>query len=109
MKRYLLLQGVLLVLVSGFTAVSIKTAHAATSGCVPSSGTNTLQGTLDGAYYTIAVPSNWNGTLVLYSHGYVPVFAPLLNPAPDAPDAQTAGALLQEGYALAGSSYSQNG
>ena len=25
----------------------------------------------DGATYLIEVPSNWNGTLVLYSHGYV--------------------------------------
>ena len=25
----------------------------------------------DGATYLIQVPSNWNGTLVLYSHGYV--------------------------------------
>jgi pimeloyl-ACP methyl ester carboxylesterase len=57
----------------------------------------------------IAVPQNWNGTLALYSHGYTPANVPLANPAPDAPDTPTAHQLLQEGYALAGSSYSQNG
>src|SRR5436305_121583 len=72
-------------------------------------GTNTLHGTLGGANYTIAVPSNWNGTLVLYSHGYVFSSNPLNNPAPDAGDALTGATLLNQGYALAGSSYSQNG
>ncbi|HEY6407022.1 MAG TPA: prolyl oligopeptidase family serine peptidase, partial [Ktedonobacteraceae bacterium] len=62
-----------------------------------------------GAYYTISVPSNWMGTLVLYSHGYVFPGQPLLHPAPDAGDPLTEAALLQQGYALAGSSYSQNG
>jgi pimeloyl-ACP methyl ester carboxylesterase len=90
-------------------------AHAQTgaahisSSCINPSGTTTLQGALGGANYTIQVPSNWNGTLVLYSHGYVFTTSPLLNPAPDAGDPLTGAALLQQGYALAGSSYSQNG
>jgi pimeloyl-ACP methyl ester carboxylesterase len=111
MKRRLLFPLVLLILLSGFTvaAVKIKAVHATTSSCITPSGTNTLHGTLGGANYTIAVPSNWNGTLVLYSHGYVFANQPLLNPAPDAGDALTGAALLQQGYALAGSSYSQNG
>ncbi len=111
MKRRLLFPLLLLILLSGFTvaAIKIKAVHATASSCITSSGTNTLHGTLDGANYTIAVPSNWNGTLVLYSHGYVFANQPLLNPAPDAGDALTGAALLQQGYALAGSSYSQNG
>src|SRR5262249_20088379 len=72
-----------------------------------SNGTNTLQGTLDGANYIIQVPANWHGALVFYSHGYVPSGSP--NPALDAPSKPTASALLQQGYALAGSSYSQTG
>src|SRR2546428_894117 len=84
-------------------------AHAAASRCVNPSGTTTLHGTLGGANYTIAVASNWNGTLVIYSHGYVFANEPLLNPAPDAGDELTGADLLSEGYALAGSSYSQNG
>jgi len=107
MQRRFLLLLALLALVSGFTVPS--SAHAATSSCVVPGQTNTLQGTLQGANYTIAVPSNWNGTLALYSHGYVFPTQPLLKPAPDASDAASGAVLLSKGYALAGSSYSQNG
>ena len=56
----------------------------------------------DGAKYLIQVPSNWNGTLVLYSHGYViPGFS---NPAEDVGDPITGSYLLANGYALGGSS-----
>jgi hypothetical protein len=57
-------------------------AQAAVSSCVNPNGTNVLQGTLGGASYIIVVPSNWNGKLVLYSHGYV--FPGQPNPAPTA-------------------------
>jgi hypothetical protein len=109
MKRYLVIFLVLLTLLSGLTLITTKVAHAITSSCINPNGTNTLRGSLGGANYTIDVPSNWNGTLVLYSHGYVFSNRPLLNPAPDAGDPLTGAALLQQGYALAGSSYSQNG
>ncbi len=77
-----------------------------------------LKGSLpDGATYIIEVPPNWNGTLLLYSHGYVTPFLPgpagvievPLVQAPDAGDPATRGQLLQHGFALAGSSYSSNG
>jgi pimeloyl-ACP methyl ester carboxylesterase len=75
-----------------------------------------MHGQIDGANYTIEVPANWNGTLVLYSHGYAFTNNPLTlqplpvaNPAPDVGDAATGAALLAQGYALAGSSYSANG
>ncbi len=115
MKRHLLFLFVLLILLSGLTVTFTKVAHAEpgvahlSSNCITPNGTNTLSGTLGGANYTISVPSNWNGTLVLYSHGYVFTNQPLLNPAPDVGDSLTGAALLQQGYALAGSSYSQNG
>lgn len=98
-----------LAIAAGAQRVSAQAASTIKSNCSLASGTNTLHGSLDGANYTIQVPANWNGTLILYSHGYTPVFAPLANPAPDAPDQPTATKLLQEGYALTGSSYSQNG
>jgi pimeloyl-ACP methyl ester carboxylesterase len=61
----------------------------------------------DGATYRIEVPGNWNGTLLLYSHGYV---APgSQNPARDVGDATTGGWLLDHGFALAGSSYARTG
>ncbi len=109
MKRYLVIILVLLTLLSGLTLATTRAARAITSSCINPSGTNTLHGTLGGANYTIDVPSNWNGTLALYSHGYVFSNQPLDNPAPDVGDAVTGAALLQQGYALAGSSYSQNG
>ena len=115
MKRRLLFLFVLLTLLGGLMVTFTQVAHAETtvshisSSCINPSGTTTRQGTLGGAYYTYQVPSNWNGTLVLYSHGYVFANQPLLNPAPDAGDPLTRAVLLQQGYALAGSSYSQNG
>jgi pimeloyl-ACP methyl ester carboxylesterase len=55
--------------------------------------------------YKIEVPSPWNGTLVLYSHGYS--FDP--SPATDVGDPATGAWLLGHGYALAGSSYATSG
>ena len=57
----------------------------------------------DGGSWIADVPANWNGTLLLYSHGYG-----TLSPA-DAPDPATHDALLADGYALAGSSYDPSG
>jgi len=68
----------------------------------------TLTGSLpDGAAYLIQVPDNWNGTLVLYSHGIVIPGSP--NPARDVGDPLTGQYLLGHGYALAGSSYATTG
>jgi hypothetical protein len=61
----------------------------------------------DGAKYLIEVPANWNGTLVLYSHGYV--VPGESNPAEDVGDPLTGAYLLKNGYALAGSSYATGG
>jgi hypothetical protein len=61
-------------------------------------------GTLaNGTTWIADVPANWNGTLLLYSHGFGPLTAA------DAPDPATQAALLARGYALAGSSYDPNG
>jgi pimeloyl-ACP methyl ester carboxylesterase len=67
-----------------------------------------ITGTLpDGATYVIDVPPLWNGTLLLYSHGYVTPGSP--NPAEDVGDPITGGFMLAAGYALAGSSYATTG
>ncbi len=67
-----------------------------------------ITGTLpDGATYVIDVPPLWNGTLLLYSHGYVVPGSP--NPATDVGDPLTGGYMLAAGYALAGSSYATTG
>ena len=77
-------------------------------------------GEIDGAAYEILMPETWNGTLLLYSHGYrqaeaaPPSFEePNTDPDP-APgystgDTRAADALLEQGYALAGSAYASNG
>jgi len=74
---------------------------AAATGPVPQTGT------INGAAYLIEMPDNWNGVLVLYSHGYVVPGSP--NPAHDVGDPITGQYLLDHGYALAGSSYKTTG
>jgi hypothetical protein len=54
----------------------------------------------DGATWVADVPASWNGTIILFSHGFGPLTAQ------DAPDPATQADLLSLGYALAGSSYS---
>ncbi len=62
-----------------------------------------VTGTLaNGTVWIAEYPANWNGTLILYSHGFGPLTAA------DAPDPNTQAALLADGYALAGSSYDPN-
>jgi hypothetical protein len=60
----------------------------------------------NGATWTARVPAHWNGSLVLFSHGFR---IGSDNPPADAPDEDTAKALLQRGFALAGSSYAHTG
>ncbi|MDQ3714142.1 MAG: lysophospholipase [Acidobacteriota bacterium] len=72
-----------------------------------------LSGELDGAPYRIRVPRAWNGTLLLYAHGYRDKAdhpGEVENRAADvAPSAALEPVLLAQGYALAGSAYRDNG
>jgi pimeloyl-ACP methyl ester carboxylesterase len=94
--------------VGGLTTGSAAAAPATTCGGSGGSG-STLNGTLaDGATYLIQCPPGaWNGTLFLYSHGYVDPGG--ANPAEDVGDPVTGAWLLGHGYALAGSSYATTG
>ena len=83
---------------------ALTTSAAAASPTPPGTFTGTLA---DGASWVIRVPDDWNGTLLLYSHGLVPPGQE--NPAVDSPDPITGGALLDNGYALAGSSFATTG
>lgn len=56
-----------------------------------------------GAFYAIAVPDAWNGTLVIWNHGYS-----FSEPSADVDLGPLAGLQLSEGYAVAASSYSQS-
>jgi hypothetical protein len=81
-------------------ALAIFAAAASPASASTSHFTGTLA---DGATWVADVPSDWNGILLLYSHGFGPPIAA------NAPDDTTRDALLERGYALAGSSYDPNG
>jgi hypothetical protein len=104
------MQRVIIIVLSAIGVLSVSTnADAQGVPCpklLPSETCNS--GTLkDGATYLIEFPANWNGTLFLYSHGYVvPGSA---NPAQDVGDPATGAFLLANGFALAGSSYAHTG
>ncbi|MEU0897215.1 alpha/beta hydrolase family protein [Streptomyces massasporeus] len=67
-----------------------------------------LEGELSsGALYVMDVPASWNGTVLLYSHGYAPAGSP--QRAQNTPSTAARDKLLAEGYALIGSSYATNG
>ena len=91
-------------------------AHAADPPPAPAAaqpGPLDLTGELNGAAFEIRVPASWNGTLVMFAHGY--------RDAADHPgetddrSAQAFGgeaaeqAMLAAGYAIAGSAYASNG
>jgi hypothetical protein len=69
-----------------------------------------FMGTLpDGTAWRAVVPDDWNGTMLLYSHGYQPSFAGPRAPATVAPNPATEQLLLEQGYALVGSTYEATG
>jgi pimeloyl-ACP methyl ester carboxylesterase len=92
--------------VAGLTEGSVAASASTTCG----DGV-TLPGSLpDKATYLIECPTGtWNGTLLLYSHGYVAPGSKSGNPATDVGDPATGAYLLAHGFALAGSSYATEG
>jgi pimeloyl-ACP methyl ester carboxylesterase len=87
--------------------LALALATASSGAAAAAVGPVTATGNIDGAAFKIEVPANWNGTLLLYSHGYVVPGRP--NPATDAGDPITGGFLMSQGFALAGSSYKSTG
>ncbi|NIV18717.1 MAG: hypothetical protein GWN47_10015 [Woeseiaceae bacterium] len=86
-----LLRGVILAVIlhiAGFTSVNAQAV---------------LTGQTKDSFYTIAVPPAWNGTLVIWNHGYS--FNP---PGPNPGLGPLAQVQLAQGYAVAASSYSQS-
>lgn len=83
------------------------------AACTPSSAPQKhstaahLTGTLGAAGYEIQVPASWNGTLFLYSHGYVAPGGS--NGATASPDGTVRKWLLDMHFAIAGSAYSSTG
>ncbi|RKR86434.1 hypothetical protein BDK92_0660 [Micromonospora pisi] len=62
----------------------------------------------NGAYYTIAVPTRWNGSLVVHAHGG-PDLGDASDPARSTEDLERWAVMVDEGYAWAGSSYRRGG
>jgi hypothetical protein len=71
-------------------AASAQTARADT----------VLDGSAEGAFFRIVVPTHWNGDLVIYNHGFS-----LAPPAPVTDLGPLAPLQLSQGYAVAASSY----
>jgi hypothetical protein len=69
-------------------ATLIPSATASATATATAGKAREYTGTFkDGATYLIQVPANWNGTLFLYSHGYV--VPGESNPAQDVGDSDT--------------------
>ena len=69
-----------------------------------------VQGTTPtGALYAFAVPDDWNGDLIIYGHGIVDPAAPMALPTTQDGFTVLKEALLERGFAVAYSSYSENG
>ncbi|MEO3846243.1 hypothetical protein ABGB09_01120 [Streptomyces sp. B8F3] len=92
-------------------AVPLGQAHAdggPAGGTAAGSHAGSHEGSIDGAPYRIEVPDDWNGTLVLFSHGYY-----LADYLPEgvqlAAYESTERWLLEHGYALAASEYKGRG
>lgn len=87
--------------------VACSSGGASRAPLASPSPSTVLTGSIDGATYRAEIPSSWQGTLFLYSHGYV---APgQSNPVTDSPSPQITQWLLDHGYAVAGSSYRSTG
>ncbi|WP_410652349.1 alpha/beta hydrolase family protein [Amycolatopsis sp. cmx-4-54] len=63
------------------------------------------EGELEGARYLVLVPKNWNGTLMLWSHGMYSLAYPEPDRIPLTSQPTTESYLLEQGYALAASQY----
>ena len=98
----------ILAVLAAFTLVLGLVGPAATASTAAGATPSHLEGALpDGSTYVMDVPAAWNGTVLLYSHGYAPDGAP--NPAHNAPSDAVRAALLDAGYAQIGSSYPETG
>jgi len=84
-------------------ATTFAALAAAAGDTVDNATTSRWAGVLGGAAYRVEVPSNWNGKLVMYAHGYAGEGNVLAVSNPS-----IRRYLIQNGYAWAASSYSKN-
>lgn len=117
-----------LVAAVAFAGVALGTLACSSTGSeapgitrdLPDCASVACVGSIDGAEFEIVLPTDWNGALLIYSHGYQPdePFPPFFETVADAPvpapgwdsgQREVGDALLERGFALAGSAYSANG
>jgi pimeloyl-ACP methyl ester carboxylesterase len=91
--------------------VTSKAASSNTTGGVSGvqPGPLDLSGDLDGAPYRMVVPAHWNGTLLVFAHGYRAPGPDEDRTVPIAPTNADTASLMAEGYALAGTAFRSNG
>ncbi|MGH3737483.1 MAG: alpha/beta hydrolase family protein [Micromonosporaceae bacterium] len=105
------LRGAVLTAVAVLSLATASTGYADTSSRATGAREETV--TIDGVPARIVVPANWNGTLLLYSHGFRAYGG--ANPATATPSGLEAdGPAIQslltgQGYALAGSAFRTTG
>ena len=88
-------------------AISTPTGLAASPSANTHLGVQVIDGTFGpGALYRLVRPPNWNGELVVYAHGYVSPVQPV-DITPD--DNLVISLLAPQGFAVAVSSFSENG
>lgn len=97
-----------LIVTATVMAATATPATAAPPTCTNPAVTCYAGTAANGSTFKAEVPPDWNGTLLLFSHGYVPFFLPN-PPAENADNRAIADHLLAEGFALAGSSYASSG
>jgi hypothetical protein len=86
-----------------FAAAGVSVLLAAAPAAAAVISTSYSGRTSDGGSWVADVPSPWNGTLLLFGHGFGPL------QAVDVPSPLAKQPLLDLGYALAGSSYDPTG
>jgi len=98
-----------LIAIASVLALLLAVPASAGSGRFAPGSAIELQGTLGDAPYRVKVPASWNGTLLVFAHGYG---RSATQPIPITPNYGSAGQeqfFLDRGYALAASAYSRPG
>ncbi|HEY7483647.1 MAG TPA: hypothetical protein VH912_04225 [Streptosporangiaceae bacterium] len=91
-------------LLAVFVTTPVTASAVPRPAASPQPGRHTYTGTIDGADYRVETPAEWNGTLLLYSHGYFPPgFPPQGIAVTNSAEAETW--FLDHGYALAASNF----
>ncbi|WNO69336.1 hypothetical protein OG830_39220 [Streptomyces sp. NBC_00121] len=101
----------IVVALSGVSAAQATQPHPGLAACpasVADKATCYTGQDANGAYYAIAVPKQWNGSLVVHAHGG-PDLGEGSDPERSIGDLDRWSVMVDEGYAWAGSSYRRGG